>query len=74
MKNPFVGNRFNIGAVKFCSVVGFCENFWKGGSSMINETIGMIFIYIGVLFDFLGVLGLFECRIFTTDFKLQQNV
>ncbi len=25
---------------------------------MINETIGMIFIYIGVLFDFLGVVGL----------------
>ena len=25
---------------------------------MINETTGMIFIYIGVLFDFLGVLGL----------------
>lgn len=25
---------------------------------MINETIGMIFIFIGIAFDFLGVLGL----------------
>ncbi|MGE5400184.1 MAG: monovalent cation/H(+) antiporter subunit G [Ignavibacteriales bacterium] len=25
---------------------------------MINETVGMIFIFIGITFDFLGVLGL----------------